>query len=119
MMILAGCGGGGGSSQKPIQNRHGGAPTLEFSANSTSVVAGQTVTLSWSTTKATSLTISPEISDETSSLVLNGSATVVIDATTTYTATAIGSGGTTKAQVTITASSADPTVTLSVSPNSI
>src|SRR5258708_20153788 len=45
-----GCGSGSGGPKT-------GAPTLVFSANTTTIVTGQSVTLSWQSTNATSVTI--------------------------------------------------------------
>ena len=81
------------------------APTVELSANSTSITAGDSVTLSWNSTNATSVTIDNGIGSVT---VPSGTTTIKPTATTTYTATATGAGGTTQASVTITVTPAAP-----------
>jgi phospholipase C len=69
------------------------------------VAAGQPATLTWTSTNATSVSITPSIlGDDQTTLALSGSATVTPTATTTYTATATGAGGvkaTSSATVTI------------------
>src|SRR5207245_1264292 len=77
----------------------GAAPViLSFSANPSTVVAGQVSTLSWSTTGDTSLTI-----DNGVGWVSGWTRTFVRPAqTTTYTLTASNAAGSTKATVTVT-----------------
>ncbi|MBN1691908.1 MAG: FHA domain-containing protein [Dehalococcoidia bacterium] len=62
-----------------------------FSANASSIDVGQTVTLTWTTSNAGSVTISPGIGTVGTS----GSTTVTPGATTTYTLSAMGSSGST------------------------
>ena len=64
-------------------------PTVTLSAAPSSVSSGQTVTLSWSSTNATDLDISPEIGK----VAPQGSTPVNPTQSTTYTITATGSGG--------------------------
>jgi hypothetical protein len=90
------------------------APTVSFSSNITSIVAGQSATLSWTTQNATSVSITG-----ISSTALAGSAAVVPAQTTTYTLTATGAGGTSQASVTITVTQATPVVTFTASAASI
>src|SRR5579884_3894578 len=78
-------GSGAGSSSQP-------APTVSFTATPPSVTAGQSTTLTWQTTNATSVTITPSVS--TSSLPVNGSVQVSPTTNTTYQITASGPGGT-------------------------
>jgi hypothetical protein len=74
-------------------------PTVTLTADKTSTVAGDTVTLSWGVTLATSVTFDNGLGTFTAS---GGSLKVVTQAqTTTYTATATGPGGTATASVTI------------------
>src|SRR5438270_136176 len=74
----------------------GSAPTMTISISPTVVAAGQTTALTWASTNATTVSISPSIlADDQTVLALSGSATVVINAPTTYTATATGAGGVT------------------------
>jgi len=62
-----------------------------FNANASSIDVGQTVTLTWTTSNASSVTISPGIGTVGTS----GSTTVTPGATTTYTLSATGSSGST------------------------
>ncbi len=112
-MAFAAC--GGVSSPKQPTNP---APTVSFTASATSINAGQSVTLTWTTTNATSFTVSPAISQ--SALPTSGSQAVSPKATTAYTATATGAGGSATAIVTITVTAtANPTIQFSASPTSI
>src|SRR5215831_13628717 len=88
---LAGCGGSAIVSSEKQNPPITPAPTVVIQANPADINSGQSATLAWSSTNATSVTISPSIS--TSSLPSSGSATVAPQATTTYTATAKGTGG--------------------------
>jgi len=60
-----------------------------FSANKSSIEEGETAILTWNTTNATSVTISPGVG----SVAASGSTTVTPAATTTYTLTANGKSG--------------------------
>jgi peptidoglycan-associated lipoprotein len=79
-------------------------PTVTLNANPASANAGQSVTLSWSSTNATTLTIDPGVGQ----VAPQGSTPVSPTASTTYTITATGSGGsaTASARVTINAARA-------------
>lgn len=79
-----------GSSGNPL-------PTISFSANPTSISAGGSSTLSWSTSNATSVTIDNGIG----SVATSGSQSVSPTATTTYTLTATGPGGSATATATV------------------
>ena len=79
-------------------------PTVTLQASSTFIQQGETVTLSWSSTNATTLTISPGIG----SVSPEGSSRVTPDSSTTYTLTASGSGGTADASARITVAAAPP-----------
>src|SRR5215472_10782797 len=76
------------------------SPTVALSASPTSTQAGQPVTLTWSSTNATSITLEPSVG----SVPTQGSTTVKLSQSTTYTVTATGPGGSAHAtaQVTIT-----------------
>ena len=76
------------------------SPTVALSASPSSVQAGQTVTLTWSSTNATSITLEPSVGR----VAAQGSTTVKPSQSTTYTVTATGPGGSARAsaQVTIT-----------------
>ena len=76
------------------------APTINsFTANPTSISAGATSTLSWNTTNATSIAITPGTFTSTSAA---GSTTVTPSATTTYTLTATNAAGSKTATATVT-----------------
>jgi phospholipase C len=75
-------------------------PTATLTASPTSITNGQTATLSWTTTNATSASIDNGIGAVNP--VSGGSITVQPSKTTTYTLTATGPGGTATAQATIT-----------------
>jgi acid phosphatase len=79
-----------GSNQNP-------PPTVSFNAQPSSIVAGASSVLSWTTSNATSVSIAG-----VGSFVANGSATVTPSTTTTYTATAQGAGGTANASTSVT-----------------
>jgi len=73
-------------------------PTISFSASPDDIATGQTSTLVWDTTNATSVTIDNGIGSQP----LSGSVVVQPTLTTTYTLTASGPGGTVSRQVTVT-----------------
>jgi hypothetical protein len=77
------------------------SPSVALNASPASSQAGQPVTLTWSSTNATSVTLEPAIGV----VVAQGSTIVKPSQSTTYTVTAIGPGGSAhaSAQVTITA----------------
>jgi len=76
------------------------APAItSFSASPESIVAGASTTLSWATTGATSVTVTP---GNFASTAASGSTTLSPTVTTTYTLTATNSSGTATATVTVT-----------------
>jgi peptidoglycan-associated lipoprotein len=79
-------------------------PTITFQADPTSINKGDSTTLSWSTTNATSVAIAPEVGP----VAAEGSTKVTPADSATYTLTATGPGGTADASVRITM--ATPTV---------
>ena len=91
----------------------------QFTASPTDVNSGQTSTITWATTNAASVTISPAVpqSDDSGPLPTSGSSVAPILATTTYTLTATSSDGTT-ATATVTVN-VPFTLSLSVSPATI
>ncbi len=90
-------------------------PTCTLSASPTSVLAGNSATLSWSTTNANSVTIST-----LGSVSLGGSVLVSPSQTTTYGLTATGANGTVNCQATVTVVQPNPPIcTLNASPNNI
>ncbi|MGC1483311.1 MAG: peptidoglycan-associated lipoprotein Pal [Candidatus Acidiferrum sp.] len=76
-------------------------PTVSLQANPTSINKGDSSTLSWTSTDATTFTISPEVGAVTA----QGSTKVTPSDSTTYTITASGPGGSadSSARVTVTA----------------
>jgi hypothetical protein len=75
------------------------APTISsFAAEPTTVESGKPVTLSWTTTNATSAYLTPWVYD----VPVNGSYTVTPTATTTYTLKATNSAGSVTASLTVT-----------------
>ena len=81
-----------------------GKPTISLTASPDSVLAGQSATLQWSTTNATSVEIDQSVGTFTTA---SGSVQVKPPTTTVYTATAKGSGGTTTASVTVSVIASD------------
>jgi hypothetical protein len=73
-------------------------PTADISVNPQTITAGNSATLSWATTDATSISIAPGIG----SVGASGTWVVTPAATTTYIITATGPGGTAQAQTTLT-----------------
>ena len=110
LLLITACGGGGGNGGKQT-------PTATLAASPTTITSGQTATLSWTTTNATSASIDNGVGAVQP--VSAGSVTVSPSATTTYTLTAAGSGGTVMAQATVTVQAGAPTATLTASPTSI
>lgn len=73
-------------------------PTISFSASPDDIATGQSSTLVWETTNATSVTIDNGVGSQP----LSGSVTVQPTLTTTYTLTAAGPGGTVSSQAKVT-----------------
>src|SRR5207245_11132265 len=80
------------------------SPKVALSASPTSAQAGQQVTLTWSSTNATSITLEPSMG----SVVAQGSTTVRPSQSTTYTVTATGPGGSAHASTQVTITPAPP-----------
>ena len=78
------------------------SPSVALSASPASAQAGQPVTLTWSSTNATSITLEPSMGP----VVPQGSATVRPSQSTTYTVTATGPGGSARASAQVTITSA-------------
>jgi len=81
------------------------APTVTLSANPASINSGDSSTLSWTSTNATSVTIAPEVGNVTA----EGSTKVTPSDSTTYTVTATGPGGSANATTRVTVSAPPPT----------
>jgi hypothetical protein len=83
-----------------------GPQILSFVANPTSITAGQSSTLAWSTTGATSVAIT-----SIGTVPLNGTDPVSPTVTTTYTLTATNANGSVSANATVTVSTPQATLT--------
>ena len=80
-------------------------PTVTLQANPTTINKGDASTLSWSSTNATQLTISPEVG----AVAPEGSTKVTPADSTTYTISASGPGGSADSTVRVTVSAPAPT----------
>ena len=89
-------------------------PTASLAANPTTVLAGGSATLTWSSTNATACTGGGFSASGTA-----GSAAVTPSATTTYGITCTGPGGSVTADATVTVTAAAPTASLTANPASI
>jgi phospholipase C len=118
---LTACGGNASGASTSASSQSANGLTITLTATPTTVTAGQFTTLQWTTTGATSVSISPAIpAEDKQPLAVSGNAPVVPTATTTYTATATApSGATASASVTVTINRSSPTLTCSASPASI
>ena len=96
--ILASCGGGGGGGGNTPTTPTTPAPTVNLSADPTSVVLENTSTLTWSSTNATSCS-----ADWTSSTAVSGSEAVTISTTgnNSFSISCTGDGGTRSASVNV------------------
>jgi hypothetical protein len=92
--------GGGGTITRQATVTVLPLPTITFTASPSSITTGQSSTLTWSTTNATSVTIDHGIGAQPTA----GSLAVTPSITTSYMLTATGPGGTTTAARTITVS---------------
>jgi peptidoglycan-associated lipoprotein len=79
-------------------------PTVSLQASPTSVTKGDSTTLSWTSTDATQLTISPDVGAVTA----QGSTKVTPSDSTTYTITASGPGGSADSSARVTVSAPPP-----------
>ncbi|MDP8986467.1 MAG: hypothetical protein M3N97_15790 [Pseudomonadota bacterium] len=82
------------------------APTVTFSAGSSSVTAGNAVTLTWSSTDTSSCTASGGGTGWSGTEATSGTLSLTISATETLTLTCTGAGGTAAQSVTVTATAA-------------
>jgi hypothetical protein len=113
---LAGCGAITSSGSPPGKPSK---PTItSFTADPTTINSGASSTLSWATTAATSIAITPGTFTSTSA---SGSTSVSPTATTTYTLTATNAAGSTTSTLTVTVNAASkPTIsTFTALPTSI
>jgi peptidoglycan-associated lipoprotein len=88
----------------PSQPAPAARPTVTITADPTSINKGDTVTLSWSSSNATQVTISPEVG----AVAPEGSTKVKPADSTTYSITASGPGGSADSTVRITVAAAPP-----------
>jgi peptidoglycan-associated lipoprotein len=87
-------------------------PTVTLQASSTFIQKGESATLTWSSTNATTLTLNPTVG----SVAPEGSSKVSPTESTTYTITATGPGGTADQSIRITVSAAAPPQTVDNTP---
>jgi phospholipase C len=118
LIALTGCGSSSASS------RTTSAPTLVFSASSNSITSGQTVTLTWQTTNAASVTITATGADGSTRQIstnsqLSGSTQDKPPQDTTYAATASGPGGSAQQQAKVAVGQPVPTLTFSTDKTTI
>jgi phospholipase C len=114
LIVLIGC--GGGAVTPPVNNGPSQA-VIALASGSSTIVQGQSTTITWQVTNGASFSISPAVASGT--LPLTGSATVSPSQTTTYVATATdvnGKAATNSITVTVVPAGSVPTMTLSVSP---
>jgi peptidoglycan-associated lipoprotein len=105
-LLIAGC------AKKPVASTPpppappppAAAPTVTLSANPSSINAGDSSTLSWTSTNATSVTIAPEVGTVTA----EGNTKVSPSDSATYTITATGPGGTANATARVTVAAPTP-----------
>jgi peptidoglycan-associated lipoprotein len=88
----------------PPQPPPAARPTVSLQANPTSINTGDSTTLSWTSTDATQLTISPGVGAVTA----QGSTRVTPSDSTTYTITASGPGGSADSSVRVTVTAPPP-----------
>jgi Beta-propeller repeat len=93
-------------------------PTVTISAAPTTITVGQSSTLTWSSTNATSCSASGAWSGAQATSGTVGE-TPTATGSSTYTLTCNGAGGSANAAATLTVNAAAPTVTLSINPTSI
>src|SRR6516164_10012281 len=82
----------GANGKKSIATAHlapPAPPSVALSASPASAQAGQSITLTWSSTNATSITLEPSVGG----VAAQGSTTLKLSQSTTYTVTATGPGG--------------------------
>ena len=79
-------------------------PTVTLQASGSDISRGQSVTLRWSATNATSVNVTPEVG----SVAAAGTTNVTPEQSTTYTATAMGAGGSATATARVTVSAPAP-----------
>jgi peptidoglycan-associated lipoprotein len=96
----------------PVEAPPPARPTVTLQASPTLVQKGESATLTWSSTNATSLNLSPGVGSVTA----EGSSRVTPSDSTTYTITATGPGGSADATARVSVASAPPTPTTNRQP---
>jgi peptidoglycan-associated lipoprotein len=96
----------------PVEAPPPARPTVTLQASSTLIQKGESATLTWSSTNATSLNLSPGVGSVTA----EGSSRVTPSDSTTYTITATGPGGSADATARVSVASAPPTPTTNRQP---
>lgn len=101
LLGLGACGGAGGSTS----HNNPGTPTLIFSANTNTIPSGQSVTLSWNATNSNNVTITASSGSAARTVISSplpaGTQADKPAQTTTYTAVATGSGGSSSPQTAV------------------
>lgn len=105
LSMLAACGGGGDGGSSGVAPAPVPSPTISsFTSTPSTITAGQSATLSWATTGATTLSIDNGVGDVTGV----ASRSVSPTTTTTYVLTARNSTGSATASTTVTVSASPP-----------
>ncbi len=115
--FVCGCGGVNNGTGGGNGNNGASLAVIAFAPSSGVIVQGQSTTLSWRVTNATSFSISPAVASGT--LPLTGSATVAPAQTTTYVGTATDANGktaTSSVVITVVPQGSAPSITISISP---
>ncbi len=99
--------------QPPAPAPAAARPTVTLQASPTSINKGESATLSWNSTDATQLTISPEVGAVTA----QGSTKVTPADSTTYAITATGPGGSADASARVTVNAPPPPVAAAPQPS--
>jgi hypothetical protein len=108
-LLLGGCGSNGGAAPPPAS-----APVINsFAGSPAEITAGQSTTLGWQVSGATSVQLSNVTATPQTS---SSSVTVVPAATTTYTLTATNSAGSTQQSTTVTVTSAPQVASVQINP---
>jgi hypothetical protein len=107
---LTGCG-GSGSSQSSASESESAPVITSFGTNPAGISAGSSATLSWATSGASSLTITP---GSFSSTAASGSTSVSPTASTTYTLTASNAAGSVTAEASVTVKAAGSSGSLTI-----
>jgi hypothetical protein len=108
---------GGSASQSATVSVSAPAPTITISANPSTIASGNTSTLTWASTNATSCSASDGWSGNKG---LSGSvSTAALTATTVYTLSCTGTGGSASQSATVTVNAPTPVVTISANPTTV